>query len=165
MIMTVSIRPIVTKDKAWVRTLLKVRWASPMIVTRGTVHHADELPGFVAEEKKKLVGLVTYEIRGNECEVISLDSLTEGKGVGTRLLESVEEVAMKKGCRRVWVITTNDNLPALRFYQKRGFRLVAIHRNALEESRRIKPQIPLTGLNGIPLRDEIELEKVLQNQD
>jgi RimJ/RimL family protein N-acetyltransferase len=73
----------------------------------------------------------------------------------------VKEVAVASGCERLWLITTNDNTPALRFYQKRGFQLVAIHRNALEHSRRLKPQIPLLGLNGIPLRDEIELEMLL----
>lgn len=163
--MAFSIRPINAKDKPWVRALLEERWESPIVVSRGKLHHADELPGFLAEEKGKPIGLITYKILGGECEVVTLDSLVEGRGVGTRLLESVEEVAREEGCRRVWLITTNDNLPALRFYQKRGFRLVAVYRNALEESRKLKPQIPLTGLNGIPLRDEIELEKVLQNQD
>jgi hypothetical protein len=50
---------------------------------------------------------------------------------------------------------------ALRFYQKRGFVLVAVHRNALEQSRKLKPEIPLIGDDEIPLRDEIELEMML----
>jgi len=160
-VMEFSIRPVEARDKPWIRVLLEERWEAPIIVTRGRVHRADELPGLVAEEGGNPVGLITYKIRGDECEVVSLDSLMEGRGMGTRLLECVEEVARKMGCKRVWVITTNDNTPALRFYQKRGFRLVAVYRNALEESRKLKPQIPLTGLNGIPLRDEIELEKML----
>ena len=78
-------------------------------------------------------------------------------------IEAVKEVACKAGCRRLWLITTNDNLNALRFYQKRGFALVAVHRNALEISRKFKPEIPLIGADGIPLRDEIELEMILSN--
>lgn len=58
---------------------------------------------------------------------------------------------------------TDDNLHALRFYQNRGFVLVAVYRNALEISRQLKPEIPLIGKNGIPLRDEIELEYTLSN--
>jgi hypothetical protein len=59
--------------------------------------------------------------------------------------------------------TTNDNLNALRFYQKRGFVLVSVHRNAVIKSRQLKPEIPLTGNDGIPLRDEIELEMLLES--
>jgi hypothetical protein len=60
------------------------------------------------------------------------------------------------------LITTNDNTKALRFWQKRGFRLAAVHRNAVEKSRKIKPEIPLTGNDGIPIKDEIELEMALE---
>jgi len=74
------------------------------------------------------------------------------------MLEAVAAVAREEGCRRVWLITTNDNLRALRFYQRRGFHLVAMHPNALARSRELKPSIPEIGLDGIPLRDELELE-------
>jgi GNAT superfamily N-acetyltransferase len=93
------------------------------------------------------------------CEIVTLNSLVEG--VGTVLLSAVRTVAMSSKCRRVWLITTNDNLHALRFYQRNGFSLVALHRNALDLSRRLKPEIPLTGQDGIPLRDELELEVLL----
>ncbi|UCF27229.1 MAG: GNAT family N-acetyltransferase, partial [Chloroflexota bacterium] len=79
-------------------------------------------------------------------------------GIGSALITKAVETAELEGCYRVWLITTNDNIPALRFYQKRGFRLVAIHLNALDNSRKLKPEIPQDGLDGIPLRDEIELE-------
>jgi RimJ/RimL family protein N-acetyltransferase len=72
-------------------------------------------------------------------------------------------LAEQAACQRIWLITTNDNMPALRFYQKRGFRLVAVHQNALDYSRTLKPEIPLIGLEGIPLRDEIELEIILNS--
>ncbi len=82
-------------------------------------------------------------------------------GIGTALIDAVTKVALQAGCWRVWLITTNDNLHALGFYQKRGFVLVALYRNAIEASRKLKPQIPLVGNDGLPIRDELELESLL----
>ena len=132
------------------------------MVTRGRVHHIDRLPGFVAIRGNERLGLATYLIEGSACQITSLDSLVEGMGVGTALIEAVAATAFAARCERLWLITTNDNTHALRFCQKRGFSLVAVHRNALEQSRKLKPEIPLVGIDGIPLRDEIELEKVLR---
>jgi GNAT superfamily N-acetyltransferase len=156
-----KIRPINRDDEKWVGERLKERWAGPIIVTRGKVHHADKLPGFMAEESGRPIGLITYEITGTDCEIISMNSLAEGKGVGSALVDVVKETATKTGCQRLWLITTNDNTAALRFWQKRGFKLVAVHQNAIEQSRKLKPEIPLTGNDDIPIRDEIELEMVL----
>ena len=141
--------------------MLEEHWQSARIVTRGRVHQAGCLPGFVAVAGAVRVGLVTYQIENEACEVVSLNSLEPQRGVGTALLEAVLRAGRGGGCRRVWAITTNDNLAALRFYQKRGWRLVAIHRNALAASRRLKPEIPLVGSEGIALHDEIEVEKLL----
>ena len=111
--------------------------------------------------EKSLVGLLTYRLDDTSCEVISLDSLTEDQGIGSALLQSVEQAAKEKGCNRIWLVTTNDNIHALRFYQRRGYVLAAVHPQAIEISRQLKPQIPLIGNEGIPLRDEIEFEKLL----
>ena len=136
-------------------------WAGPVIVTQGKVHRADALPGFAAVEDGKRVGLITYRIDGKECEIVTMNSLAEGKGAGTALLEAVKVAAARAGCWRLWLITTNDNTRALRFYQKHGFSLVAVHRNAIDISRQLKPEIPLTGNDGIPIKDEIEMELLL----
>ena len=157
-----EIRPLLAEDRAWARRVLTERWHSPRIVTRGRIHQADELPGFVAETATGLVGLVTYRCEAGQCELVSLDSLAERQGIGTALIAAVQRAARAAGCARLWLITTNDNLQALRFYQKRGFTLAALHRNALELSRRLKPEIPLSGEDGIPLRDEMELEFILE---
>ncbi len=109
----------------------------------------------------KPVGLITYQIIDQECEIITLDSFCEGLGIGSALIDTVLQVAVQTGCYRLWLITTNDNLSALRFYQKRGFHLAALHPNAIEHSRKLKPQIPQIGHDGIPIRDEIELEMLL----
>jgi len=156
-----KIRPINRKDKKWVTALLKEQWAGPVIITRGKVHQANELPGFIAEYEGERAGLITYEITGEECEIVTMNSLAEGKGVGSALIDAVRDVAVKARCKRLWLITSNDNTRALRFYQKYGFSLVAVYRGAIDELRKLKPEIPLTGNDGIPIRDEIELEMTL----
>jgi ribosomal protein S18 acetylase RimI-like enzyme len=90
-----------------------------------------------------------------------MDSLEPNQGVGSVLIEEILKFAISKNLRRVWLITTNDNTPALHFYQKRGFSLVTIYKDAVRISRELKPEIPLVGLDGIPIRDEIELEFLL----
>jgi GNAT superfamily N-acetyltransferase len=120
------------------------------------------MPGFVAVDTGGAwVGLITYRLAATECEVISLNSLRPGVGIGSALIGAVREIARQNGCCRLWLMTTNDNMNALHFYQKRGFVLAALYPDALAEARRLKPEIPLTGFDGIPLRDEIELEMTL----
>jgi len=115
----------------------------------------------VAEDEGEVVGLLTYHVEGSMCEIGTLDSQREGRGISVALIEAVKVAARQAGCRRLWLITTNDNTHALRFYQKRGFCLVAVHRDAVAASRAIKPEIPLIGNDGIPIRDEVELEMSL----
>ena len=158
---THTVRELRADDRDWVIGLLTERWGSARIVTRGRLHHPDKLPGFVVESEDELVGLVTYRIDGTECEIISLDSLVEKQGVGSKLLYRVREAAVDGGCKRLWLITTNDNIPAQRFYQNRGFSLIAVHKNAIDHARKLKPEIPDIGQNGFPIRDEIELEMLL----
>jgi ribosomal protein S18 acetylase RimI-like enzyme len=149
------------EHRDWAAGLLRERWGDVLIVTRGRIHDASTLPGFIALKAGKPAGLATYNVEGGHCEMVSLDSLNEGIGIGGALIEAVKDEARSQGCGRVWLISTNDNQRAVRFYRKRGFRLAAIHRNALEETRRLKPGLPLTGIDGIPLRDEIEMEILL----
>lgn len=137
-------------------------WGSPEMVISSGIYDCSLLDGFaVVEERDKIVGLITYIIENNECEIISLDSIQEGKGIGTLLVKEVENLASNKNCKLVKLITTNDNLLALKFYQKRGFLLSKIINNAVEKARKLKPEIPLIGNEGIPIRDEIELVKEL----
>jgi ribosomal protein S18 acetylase RimI-like enzyme len=141
--------------------LLADQWGSTKMVTRGKTYDVSQLPGFAVFLANKPVGLVMYRIDGSECEIMSMNSLAEGVGIGTALVDAAKKAAFEAGCKRIWLITTNDNTAALRFWQKRGFSLVAVYRNAVEQSRRLKPEIPLTGDDGIPIRDEIELEMLL----
>jgi ribosomal protein S18 acetylase RimI-like enzyme len=159
--MDIILKKFSNTHKAWAQKLLEDHWVTCSVVSRGKIHRADLLPGYVAIINDEPAGLLTYHIAGNDCEVVTLNSLKEGAGIGTKLIRAVRESALHAGCRRLWLITTNDNLPAIRFYQKRGFVIVTVHRDAIEESRKLKPQIPKTGLDGVPIRDEIELEMQL----
>lgn len=114
-----QIRPLNKGDHTWVAHLLREQWGSTKVVSRGRIHHADELSGFIAVQKDKPVGLVTYRIDGDQCEVVTINSLVEGQGIGSALLDAVKDLVAAAQCKRLWLITTNDNLAALRFYQQR----------------------------------------------
>ena len=126
------------------------------------MHDISAQEGFVAVRDGLSVGLLTYNIIGDECEITLMQSMREGIGVGSALISVMKDAAIQEGCKRLWLITTNDNLHALGFYQKRGFTLAAVYPDALARSRELKPGIPMTGMNGILLRDEIELEIALE---
>ncbi|CAG0976993.1 diamine N-acetyltransferase [Anaerolineales bacterium] len=156
--MTSDIRRLTEDDLPRLREFWTENWGADFMVLHGESIRFDQVEGFIFGDWD---GLLTFQIRGDECEIVSLDSLKEGQGIGTALIESVVEEAKSRKCCRLFLVTTNDNLHALGFYQRRGFELVAIHRGAVNKSRKIKPSIPLIGENGIPLRDEIELEMMI----
>ena len=159
-----SVHSLTPADRARVREFIMQRWGAEIVVAHHVVYRPHELAGFAASRGDEIVGLVTLHIIGNACEIVTLDSVQSGAGIGTVLVEAAKTFAQQANCTRLWLITTNDNLNALRFYQKRSFALVAVHRNALLKSRQVKPQIPLIGNHGIPLRDEIELEMILDDE-
>jgi ribosomal protein S18 acetylase RimI-like enzyme len=156
------VRPSNPGDRPWAKRLLEERWGSIHIVARGQLYDLLSVPAMVAMFDGTPCGLATYHIVEANCHLTSLDACERGIGIGTALLDAVIQAARQRGCDRLWLITTNDNLDALRFYQRRGFRLAAVHPDALSQSRQLKPGIPLVGNYGIPLRDEIELEMRLE---
>ena len=106
-------------------------------------------------------GLVAWSIEGDQAEIVSIEALEQGRHIGGRLLDGAEAELRSRGVRRLRVVTTNDNLRALSFYLRRGYRLVRLHLGGMERVRRAKPQVPETGIEGMPLRDMWELEKEL----
>ena len=155
------IRQIDQADRKQIDAFIVRRWYTMQMVVHGERIDLGSADGFYTCDGNEITGLITFRAREKEMEILSLDSLHEHRGNGTALLNAATEEARNSGLERIMLMTTNDNLPALRFYQKRGFDLVRIHRNALEQARKIKPEIPLTGMDGIPLRHEIELELIL----
>src|SRR5436190_105860 len=148
-----NIRRLTPDDLARLRQFWIEHWGDEVMISRGRVYRPEQLEGFVIEAGNEWIGLLTFMIENNELEVTSLDSLREGQGIGTLLLNEVVEVARLNNCKRIFLITTNDNLNALGFYQKRGFKLAVLYPGAINESRKIKPSISLVGMHNIPLRD------------
>ncbi len=157
----ISVRSIEASDRAELKTMFQEAWGAPRVVGLGHVYELIELPGLVALEAGEIVGALTWNIQNGACEFVSVNAFVVGKGVARLLMGRALDEARTLGCRRVWLITTNDNAQALTVYQKFGFRLSKLHIDAVAEDRRLKPEIPLVADNGIPIRDYLELEILL----
>lgn len=144
-------------DRAWAEGLLNAEFGGPLQARRGELIDVLALRGFVAERDAHPVGLLTYRRENGACELAFIAVVKRRQGIGSALLDALRrEVA---DCQRIWVVTTNDNLEAIRFYQRRGFTLSALRGGAVDDARRaLKPDISTVGSFGIPLRNEIELE-------
>ena len=154
-----EILPFTHASRPAVQSFILDHWGADFVVAHGVVYYPHTLPGLAAfDENGAIVGLVTDCLEGESCEIVTLDSLRPGTGLGSALMAGTIAAARAAGCRRLWLTTTNDNLNALRFYQKRGLQLFAFYPNALLETRRLKPALPQLGQDGIPLRDELALE-------
>lgn len=155
------IRRIDQSDRKQIDALIVRQWYTMQMVVHGESIDLGAADGFYFCDGDEITGLVTWRVAGKEMEILSLDSLRGHEGTGTALLNAAIGEARDMGLERIMLMTTNDNLSALRFYQKRGFDLVQVWRNALEQARKIKPEIPLIGMDGIPIKHEIELELIL----
>ena len=159
----IDVRPLIERDRAWSVEVESEIWSTPVVARLGELVDPTQLPGFIALLDGERVGLASYAVRGEECELVTIRSLREGRGVGRALLDAVRDAAIEAGCARLWLITTNDNLRALELYQRWGMEIVAFHRHAVTEARRhLKPSIPEHGAHGIPIAHELELELRLQ---
>ena len=157
-----TIKTAAKTDLEWIKTLYARTWSGDICVSRGKVQKVDDFTGgFVAETGGQNFGFVTYTITGLEVEITGIVSLTEKNGVGSALVKAVIDLAKKQKLKKVCLVTTNDNLNGIGFWQKRGFKLVRVYPGSMEFVRKIKPAVPLIGENGIPLRDELELEMIL----
>ncbi len=148
-----SIRDKVDADQPWVADLLRQRWGSTIVVVHGVRFEAAALPALIAGDRQ---GLATYHLEGT-AELVTLDAVRPGQGVGTALLAELVRRLGDANVPTLRVTTTNDNLDALRFYQRRGFRLTRLRCGAVDEARRLKPSIPALGAYGIAIRDELDL--------
>jgi ribosomal protein S18 acetylase RimI-like enzyme len=154
-----EIRRVDHHDEEWILDLLRERWGGDSVARLGTVLHPAALPGFVVvADLIEPVGLLTYELADEQCEVVTVDSLREGIGIGSLLVDAAIHLARDVRCRRVWLITTNDNVHAQTWYERRGFRLVTTHAGAVARDRELKPSIPHLGRGGVPVTDELEYE-------
>jgi GNAT superfamily N-acetyltransferase len=157
-----EVRPLAEDERGWARDVQAASWGEPVVARRGELVDTRELPFLVAVEGGRPVALAAYALRGEECELVTLRSLVEGRGAARALLAAVRDLAAAAGCRRLWLVTTNDSTRALALYQRFGFDLCAFRRHAVTDARRtLKPTIPELGADGIPIAHELELELLL----
>jgi RimJ/RimL family protein N-acetyltransferase len=156
-----KLEPISSSIRYFVDELIEKDWSGPLIAVHNTLYDTRTHPGFVAVEDGMIIGYILYFLADGDCEITVLESHSEGRGVGRALVDKILRVAKENACRRVWLHTSNDCIRAIEFYQKYGFNLRAVHLNAMDEARKLKPQIPLISSNGIPLKHEFEFEIVL----
>jgi GNAT superfamily N-acetyltransferase len=147
-------------DTAWIKGFLRNRWGDITIVVHGEVIEAATLPALIALAENRR-GLATYRQLGRDAELVTLDADPAGIGTGTALVEALAARLRADGCERLWLTTTNDKLSALRFYLRLGFRLIEVRLGAVDDARKLKPSIPTVGEYGIPMRDELDLCRVL----
>ena len=147
-------------DRDWIRQRLDDGWGSHVIALRGELVDATDHAALIAGERE---GVLHFRrLDDTRCEIVTLEAFRTGRGIGTVLVETLAAQALGDGFRQLVVVTTNDNLDALRFYQARGFRLHALRPGAVDAARRsLNPEIAPTGSYGLPIRDEIELVRDL----
>ncbi len=153
----IKIRPVSEGDRPMLSWLVAELWGSELVAVHGDLLRPGELPGFIAERSRRVTGLLTYQLVGESLEIVTLNAIERRAGIGTMLIEAVVGTARHFRCHEIRLTTTNDNVDALRFYQRRGFRLAELRPGAVDRSRLEKPQIPRVGDYGIPLHDEIDL--------
>jgi ribosomal protein S18 acetylase RimI-like enzyme len=157
----VEIRSLSDRDREPVAAFLGGHNAAE-VARMGELVRAMDQSVLVATEDERVAGVLSFVVTGAECEVLTLHVAESWQGVGSALLAELDRVASERGCSRMWLITTNDNVDALRFYQRRGFHLSEVHPGAIDSARaNLKPTIPTQGSYGIPIRDELLLERRL----
>lgn len=156
-----AVRELVEDDDEWKLATLRAGWSATEVARLGELVDAAELPGLVAEESGGKVGLLTFAERPDGVEVVTIQSLVEGRGVGGALMDRLWIHAVESGAPRLWLMTTNDNTRAIAFYRRWGMDLVRVVRDGVAASRCVKPSIPITGNGGVPVLHEVEFERRL----
>lgn len=155
--MGVRVRPLQPDERDWAGDLVRERWGDEIVVGHGRIWRPAELDGFVAQDDGTRVGLLTFDADDEVLEVVTMDALRERRGIGTALMLAAIERA-HAAALRIRVMTTNDNAPAIAFYEHLGFAVVEVREGAVAEARKVKPSIPATGVGGTPITDEVLLE-------
>ena len=151
--------PVDSAPRDALDAFIRRAWHADFVVAHGERIRPADLAGFIALDGNEVVGHAGYRFGADGCELVAIVVEPRRAGIGSALMDAVIAAARAGGAHRLWLTTTNDNMDALRFYQKRGFRLVALRPGVVEEARRrLKPDLPTTGSYDIPMRDELDLE-------
>jgi len=141
--------------------LLQLRWPERSMLIAGRFVEPEDVEGIGAFTSDRLHGIATWLANGRVMHIVAVNSFTELRGIGIALVDAMMAEGRARGMALIRASISNDNVMALRFYQKRGFRLSALHRGIYDAMRQMRPSIPATGLDNIPIRDELELEHEL----
>jgi 2-oxo-4-hydroxy-4-carboxy-5-ureidoimidazoline decarboxylase len=155
----IRIRELAPSDAEWAQELIASESGGTRMIARlGRLLDPLAFPGLVAELGGKPVGLATLApSAGGSLEVLTLHASVRGRGVGAHLLDAARTAAASRGSRRLWLVTTNDNLDAIRFYLRWGMHVAQVHTGAVARDRRLKPSISVLNRdNGIPITDLVE---------
>ncbi len=146
-------------DKGSISKFVRTFWGEEEQLTFDREFNVSELPGYVARLKNKFVGFVSTEELDDATIIVALGILPEHQslGIGRRLIAEVEREAERTKKKMLLVSTSNDDLPALGFYQKLGFQICEVKPNAIA----IKHGKILRGIGNLPIRDELRLKKNL----
>jgi GNAT superfamily N-acetyltransferase len=130
------------------------------VVGFGEVVSLEATDMVVADMQGEISGALAWKRRDEALQVVALatDPMWQRSGVGGYLLAEAEVTARREGLSRVIVSASNDNLPALYFYQRHGYRITEVVPDAMLHEGE-PPQHP--GFADIPVRDELRLEKRL----
>lgn len=152
------IRQINENDRSIINEYITHHFSSQRLVSRGVVHDSNILPGIIACSEDDPLGFILYHVDGEECQIIAAVSIVQEEGFGRTLMREMQGITRSAGCKRLWLITTNNNIAAQKFYQSLGFKLVKTHVDAITNSRFLKPEIPEKDSEGVPIKDELEYE-------
>lgn len=150
------------QERDEVAGFIERHWHSQAVISRGQIIFPHQERAVIERRDGEIVGLLTFRTDETGMELLTINSTVEGAGIGTQLMLAVMEIARRESHERIWLTTTNDNLRVIGFNQRLGFRMVAVHLGAVDDARKIKPEIPEVGERGIPIQDEIEMELRLQ---
>ncbi len=153
---------ITDADRAELAEFIESHWHSRKVMSHGQAYYPHKEQGFVERQDGAIVGALTYRIDGDGMEILTLNSTVVGQRIGTSLVLNVIEKARALGCIRIFLTTTNDRLRAIGFYQRLGFRMIAINLAVVDDARKSKPEIPETGERGVPIHDEIVMELAVE---
>jgi GNAT superfamily N-acetyltransferase len=150
---------VVPDDRPWIAEVVVGEFKSTRVISRGRVHEdASALDGFVVESDGRPIGCALWHEVDGDAELVVIVTTYRGAGAGTLLLDAVVDYARAHDWERLWLVTTNDNTDALRMYQRAGWDWVGWYRDAVQDARALKPELPDLGAHEIPIRHEIELE-------
>jgi ribosomal protein S18 acetylase RimI-like enzyme len=148
------------KEKDEIRRFVKQFWGEEEQLTFERKYNVAEQPAYVAKAGKKTVGFISFAENADHLIIVAIGVQAEHQGseIGRALVKKVESEARKLQKKRLLVSTSNDNLPALGFYQALGFQIFEVKPNILAE----KHGQVLAGISGLPVRDELRLQKILR---